>query len=65
MKYIQARFILCTMLATSSVFASAQAADWNETDSLANKKDQMVYFLGSTKILTEGLTPLVNSSKAL
>ena len=30
------------MLATSSVFASAQAADWNETDSLANKKDQMV-----------------------
>ena len=38
MKYIQARFILCTMLATSSVFASAQAADWNETDSLANKK---------------------------
>ena len=30
------------MLATSSVLASAQAADWNETDSLANKKDQMV-----------------------
>ena len=30
------------MLATSSVLASAQVADWNETDSLANKKDQMV-----------------------
>ena len=42
MKYIQARFILCAMLATSSVLASAQVADWNETDSLANKKDQMV-----------------------
>ena len=42
MKYIQARFILCAMLATSSVLASAQVADWNETDSLANKKALLI-----------------------
>lgn len=42
MKYIQARFILCAMLAASPVFAIAQATDWNETDSLASEKDQMV-----------------------
>lgn len=42
MKYIQARFILCAMLAASSVFVNAQATDWNEADSLASDKDQMV-----------------------
>lgn len=42
MKYIQARFILCAMLAASPVFANAQATDWNETDSLAGDKDRMV-----------------------
>ena len=42
MKYIQAKFILCAMLAVSPMFVSAQATDWNETDSLANEKDPMV-----------------------
>ena len=30
------------MLAVSPMFVSAQATDWNETDSLANEKDPMV-----------------------
>lgn len=42
MKYIQAKFILCAMLAVSPMFVSAQAIGWNETDSLANEKDPMV-----------------------
>lgn len=42
MKYIQARFILCAMLAAVPAFANAQAADRDEIDSLANEKDQMV-----------------------
>lgn len=42
MKYIQARFILCAMLVASPVCAGAQATDWDETDSLANEKPQMV-----------------------
>ena len=42
MKYIQTKFILCAMLAVSPMFVSAQATDWNETDSLANEKDPMV-----------------------
>lgn len=42
MKYIQARFILCAMLAASPVCAGAQATEWDETDSLANEKPQMV-----------------------
>lgn len=42
MKYIQAKFILCAMLAVSPMFVSAQAIDWNETDSLVSEKDPMV-----------------------
>lgn len=42
MKYIQARFILCAMLAAVPAFANAQAADRDEIDSLANEKDPMV-----------------------
>lgn len=38
MKYIQAKFILCAMLAVSPMFVSAQATDWNETDSLVSEK---------------------------